>query len=92
MAELAANAVTHGHVSGRDIELRLTCTQTTLHIEVTDTRTGAAPPDPEALHAAGAAAETGRGLLLVDYLAVRWGVEARTPAPGKTVWAELDLE
>ncbi|CAL9501825.1 hypothetical protein SUDANB145_03437 [Streptomyces sp. enrichment culture] len=32
----------------------------------------------------------GRGLLLVDALAVRWGSAPRRPV-GKTVWAELSL-
>lgn len=35
-------------------------------------------------------AESGRGLLLVDALADRWGVTRGLP-PRKTVWAELDL-
>jgi hypothetical protein len=32
----------------------------------------------------------GRGLLLVDALAARWGVTDRV-GPGKTVWAECAL-
>ncbi|BDH15727.1 hypothetical protein HOK021_69060 [Streptomyces hygroscopicus] len=32
----------------------------------------------------------GRGLVLVDVMAVRWGVTEHT-GPGKTVWAEVDL-
>ncbi|MFD1828164.1 hypothetical protein ACFSJS_00610 [Streptomyces desertarenae] len=37
--------------------------------------------------------ESGRVLLLVAALADRWGVCGREPgpAPGRTVWAELDL-
>lgn len=35
-------------------------------------------------------AESGRGLLLVQALATRWGVE-ELPGEGKTVWFELDL-
>lgn len=96
IAELASNAVTHGHVAGRAFEVRLTLTRTVLHIEVTDTRTDSLPPaGPGALVPADLGrepgAESGRGLLLVDALADRWGVEARTPAPGKRVWAECDL-
>jgi hypothetical protein len=34
--------------------------------------------------------EHGRGVLLVDALATRWGVDQR--AGGKTVWFELDLD
>ncbi|WP_424863375.1 hypothetical protein [Streptomyces sp. MMS24-I29] len=37
----------------------------------------------------GAGDETGRGLLIVDRVADRWGAESRTV--GKTVFAELDL-
>src|SRR4051794_27555067 len=31
----------------------------------------------------------GRGLMIVDQLATRWGVEPRLPV-GKTVWVEID--
>jgi hypothetical protein len=34
-------------------------------------------------------AEHGRGLLLVDQLARRWGVDDSTGDGGKTVWFEL---
>ncbi|MFJ8887573.1 ATP-binding protein [Streptomyces sp. NPDC102402] len=34
--------------------------------------------------------ESGRGLLIAEALADRWGVEVG-PVPRKTVWAELDL-
>ncbi|MFF9027801.1 ATP-binding protein [Streptomyces iakyrus] len=51
-------------------------------------------PDPRALPvlvaAAGAEAESGRGLALLDALAVRWGVEQE--AGRKTVWCELFAE
>ena len=33
--------------------------------------------------------ERGRGLMLIDALASRWGVQPRQD--GKTVWCELDL-
>ncbi|MEU3689597.1 hypothetical protein [Streptomyces narbonensis] len=36
-------------------------------------------------------ADGGRGLLLVDGLAERWGWCPRPGAPGKTVWAECAL-
>lgn len=91
VSELASNAVTHGHVPGRDFEVRLTLTPAVMHIEVTDGRTGSGPPAGRgALAPARPGAESGRGLVLVDALADRWGVETRTPAPGKTVWAEVD--
>jgi len=49
VAELAANAVRHGHVPGRDFHLSLSATRTTIRIEVTDTRTERRPSvgDPQ---------------------------------------------
>lgn len=87
-AELTANAVRHGHVPGRDFHLRLTAeADGALRVEVTDSRVEKLPatgtPDPEG--------ESGRGLLLVEALADKWGVTPRRSAPGKTVWAELHL-
>jgi anti-sigma regulatory factor (Ser/Thr protein kinase) len=86
VAELAANAVTHGRVPGRDFRLEFYVVDHTLRIEVTDTR-GERLPE---LRPSSPDTESGRGLLLVDALADRWGVtEARFPR--KTVWAELRL-
>ncbi|MDO0913941.1 ATP-binding protein [Streptomyces sp. DT2A-34] len=86
VAELAANAATHGRIPGRDFSLLLHVVGDTLRIEVTDTRADRLPhpeqPAPEA--------ESGRGLTIVDALADRWGV-APGPPPRKTVWAEIDL-
>ncbi|MFB7090879.1 ATP-binding protein [Streptomyces sp. NPDC056296] len=84
VAELANNAADHGRVPGRDFRLTLYVVGGTLRIEVTDTRGQELPaprtPAPDA--------ESGRGLLLVEALADRWGVvEGRFPR--KTVWAEL---
>ncbi|MCZ1001884.1 ATP-binding protein [Streptomyces mirabilis] len=86
VAELAANAATHGRVPGRDFRLTLYVVAATLRIEVTDTRGDRLPC---ARHSA-PDAESGRGLVLVDALADRWGW-APGPPPRKTVWAELDL-
>ncbi|MEU1051772.1 ATP-binding protein [Streptomyces sp. NPDC005876] len=86
-AELAANAVRHGHVPGRDFHLRLSMTEDVVRVEVTDTR-GEAHPPPTA-PAPDTTSESGRGLLLVTALADDWGVRPRRAAPGKTVWAEL---
>jgi anti-sigma regulatory factor (Ser/Thr protein kinase) len=90
VGELAANAVTHGCVQGRDFELRLTLSGRTLRIEVSDTRTERRPPGPGVLELPEELAESGRGLLLVEALADRWWVLDRVPI-GKTVRAELDL-
>ncbi|MFG3230200.1 ATP-binding protein [Streptomyces antibioticus] len=84
VAELAANAVTHGRVPGRDFELRLLLAGDTLRVEVSDTRGDRRlriVTDPEE--------EGGRGLVIVTVLARVWGVTER--AVGKTVWAELEL-
>jgi anti-sigma regulatory factor (Ser/Thr protein kinase) len=90
VAELTANAVTHGRVPGRDFELRLALIQRTVRIEVSDTRGERRPPEPGAVTAPPPDADHGRGLLLVEALAHRWTVLDRVPI-GKTVRAELDL-
>ncbi|ORT53847.1 ATP-binding protein [Streptomyces sp. CB03238] len=89
VAELAANAVSHGRVPGRSFRLTLAVVQAaTLRVEVTDTRHERMPV--RTVGPAGGVAESGYGLLLVEVLADRWGVELG-PVPCKTVWAELDL-
>ncbi|MGW6480763.1 ATP-binding protein [Streptomyces sp. NPDC055059] len=89
VAELASNAALHGRVQGRDFLLALTLDDTTgtLRIAVSDTRGEWRPtilPEP------GPDNESGRGLLLIDALADRWGTEPRPPS-GKTVWVEITL-
>ncbi|MFJ1735082.1 ATP-binding protein [Streptomyces sp. NPDC088254] len=85
VAELAANAVTHGRVPGRDFELRLLLLpEGLLRIEVSDAR-----GDKGLRIVTEADAEGGRGLVLVTALATTWGVAEREV--GKTVWAELAL-
>ncbi|MGA5872339.1 ATP-binding protein [Streptomyces cinereoruber] len=87
VAELAANAVTHGRVPGRDCELMLSYAPgQVLRIDVSDTRGERRPAPAEQ----GSLDEGGRGLLLVGALASRWSVLDRVPV-GKTVRAELDL-
>jgi anti-sigma regulatory factor (Ser/Thr protein kinase) len=84
VAELAANAASHGRVAGRNFRLTLYAVGGTLRIEVTDTRGDRLPERRRA----GAEDDSGRGLILVDTLAERWGT-ALGPAPRKTVWAEV---
>jgi anti-sigma regulatory factor (Ser/Thr protein kinase) len=86
VSELAANATLHDRVPGRDFALRLALrSDRILRIEVSDTRTERPPappagcPEPDA--------ESGRGLFLVEALALRWGVCEH--AVGKTVWADV---
>ncbi|MFF5722867.1 ATP-binding protein [[Kitasatospora] papulosa] len=87
VAELAANAVLHGRVPGRDFALLLRYDdgRGAIRVELSDThpaQPSRATPAPDADH--------GRGLVLVDALATRWGVSTRV-GPGKTVWAECAL-
>ncbi|MGW0967067.1 ATP-binding protein [Streptomyces sp. NPDC002516] len=86
VAELAANAATHGRVPGRDFRLTLYVVGDTLRIEVTDTMGDRFPQ----LRPAEADMDSGRGLLLVEAYADRWGATPGPP-PRKTVWAELRL-
>jgi anti-sigma regulatory factor (Ser/Thr protein kinase) len=86
IAELAANATTHGRIPGRDFELGLFHAPGILRIDVSDTRAERRPH----LTTPASGADGGRGLLLVDALADRWEVRDRVPL-GKTVRAELDL-
>lgn len=86
VAELAANAATHGRVTGRNFRLALLADEGALRIEVTDTRADALPRR----RSPSLDADSGRGLLLVEALADRWGV-GLGPSPQKTVWAEVDL-
>ncbi|EKX62948.1 ATP-binding protein [Streptomyces ipomoeae] len=86
VAELAANATTHGRVPGRDFDLTLYVIGRTLRIEVTDTRGERLPH----IQHPTLDAESGRGLLLVEALADRWGTAPGLP-PRKTIWAEVTL-
>ncbi|MEX2970932.1 ATP-binding protein [Streptomyces sp. C184] len=90
LAELAANAITHGRVPGRDFEVRLSLGVYTLRIDVADARGERRPEGPGGTVVPAAGADGGRGLLLVGALADRWAVLDRLPV-GKTVRAELDL-
>ncbi|MEI7033921.1 ATP-binding protein [Streptomyces pratensis] len=83
VSELVTNALLHGAVRGRLLQVHLTLTATVLRITVSDPRGERLPrrrePDSDDCY--------GRGLLIVDRIADDWGVEARTV--GKTVYAEL---
>ncbi|MEU3554766.1 ATP-binding protein [Streptomyces fragilis] len=87
VAELAANAVRHGRVPGRDFALRLVhdAPAGRVRVELSDT----CPRLPRE-DRGGPLDEAGRGLRLVAALAREWGVAPR-PGPGKTVWAEVGL-
>ena len=91
VGELAANAVQHGRAPGHDFSLHLACDEQSslIRIEVADASAAKHPPaTAPTAHPDG---ESGRGLLLVDTLALRWGWTPRDPL-GKTVWAELPFQ
>ncbi|MET9295577.1 ATP-binding protein [Streptomyces sp. NPDC003077] len=87
VSELVTNALVHGVPPGRGFRLQLWVTgDGALRVEVHDSgegrpRAGAVP--------AGAEEEAGRGLMLVEALADKWGVGER--APGKIVWCEFEV-
>ncbi|BAU84090.1 hypothetical protein SLA_3176 [Streptomyces laurentii] len=91
VSELVTNAVTH--TDSRRVGVAVTRAArviggagTTVRIDVLDTDRSTAPaPRPT-----GFDEESGRGLLLVDALADRWGVQR--VATGKRVWCELDAD
>jgi anti-anti-sigma regulatory factor len=82
-SELVTNAVVH---TKGPLRLRLEWRGERLHLAVYDRsprllRLAADPGDPEA--------EGGRGLLIVDQLADRWGVH-HPPGGGKVIWCMLE--
>lgn len=94
VAELAANAVRHCGGIGRDFRLRVALGEAAaprrvLRVEVTDAR-GDKPLPPGTPRPSNGEEESGRGLLLVDALADRWG-DRLNDLVTKTLWAELDL-
>ena len=81
--ELVANSVRHAH--SRDVRLRVSVENRVVRLEVTDYGPGF---DREAAQREAALnEEAGWGLLLVDALAPRWGVERH--GRGTRVWFEL---
>lgn len=77
VAELCANAITHGRVPGRDFRLDISVDASRgVRIEVVDPRGDVPVGEPR------------RGLAIVEALSDRWG-STPGPAPRKVVWAEL---
>ncbi|MDT0309675.1 ATP-binding protein [Streptomyces sp. DSM 44917] len=94
VSELVSNAVVATGIADPDVKLheiqgehliavQLRVVDSRLYIEVWD-RSTTAPVKQDANDEA----EHGRGLVLIEGTAKRWGV-ARPPAGGKVVWAEL---
>ncbi|MEV7910249.1 ATP-binding protein [Streptomyces griseus] len=84
-SELATNVISHAKGTGDYFELGLRRRNGVLILEVADSYQWLMPElrkptDDET---------SGRGLLIVDALAERWGVRPRHP--GKTVWAHLPI-
>ncbi|TLQ39369.1 ATP-binding protein [Streptomyces marianii] len=84
--ELMANAVTHGcrGQAAREFTLKASCLRGRVRIEVQDPS-----PDLPLPRSASDDCEGGRGLVLVNEVATRWGSKPG-PGQGKTVWMELD--
>lgn len=82
ISELVTNAVTHG--AGHPV-VEVDVAPRRLRVTVTDQGRAV----PRIRRGGSPLAERGRGLLLVDTLATRWGTSRRVPT-GKSVWFELD--
>jgi anti-sigma regulatory factor (Ser/Thr protein kinase) len=80
VSELVANAILH---TTTPVELVVTVDDTSARVEVHD----GSPQLPVRKHYS-TMSGTGRGLMMVDRMASRWGAE---PTPtGKSVWFEVD--
>ncbi|MEU1351169.1 ATP-binding protein [Streptomyces sp. NPDC005795] len=81
VSELATNALVHGVPPGRGYRVMLWLRdEGQVRVEVHDSGDG----EPGVRESDG---ESGRGLVIVDALADRWGVGERVP--GKVVWCEF---
>ena len=82
-SELVTNAVLY---TADDVELRLAMIDGRVRVEVVDS----SGERPVRLRSADPSATSGRGLLLVEAMADRWGVDVH--GVGKAVWFELPVE
>jgi len=80
--ELVTNAVEHGRGSAY---LDAAVQDRAIRLEVTDSSPVLPRPNSEVSDLD----ERGRGLLLIDALSSRWGVQPQQD--GKTVWCEVDI-
>ncbi|MFB7654895.1 MULTISPECIES: ATP-binding protein [unclassified Streptomyces] len=84
--ELVANALEH--TDSRTVTITCALTADTVTVGVTDDgMSGTGPVVPTTTGSPGPECESGRGLLITDVLAMRWGTQ-RT-GEGLTVWAEV---
>jgi anti-sigma regulatory factor (Ser/Thr protein kinase) len=87
VSELVANSLRHARpLAGDTIDVRWSVRPDALRLSVTDGGSLTTAPQPRC---AGDLATGGRGLMIVESLARRWGVESEDG--GTTVWAELDV-
>ena len=87
LTELVTNAFRHGGAgNGRPVEVVMARSSRALRVAVTDPGGGFEWRPPQTN---GRPAESGYGLLLVDQIAARWGIERGESFT--TVWFELPL-
>jgi len=84
-SELVTNAIRHGRPA---VTLAIHLEPSALTVVVTDTGPERPPLVPRSPHPD---SPTGRGLVIVDALATRWGITPQPANPGKAVWFALDL-
>lgn len=81
-SELASNAFQHG--AGVSIDVRLICCNGVVTVKIWDADSDHYP----IMSCADPMEESGRGLVLVDALSLKWGSYRADPA-GKVVWAAI---
>ena len=81
--ELVANAILHAAGAVGQIELRIDDRPRVIHIEVHD-----GDPTPPTLRQDRIDDEGGRGLVIVDHIATRWGWDD-IAGDGKRVWCDV---
>jgi anti-sigma regulatory factor (Ser/Thr protein kinase) len=81
VSEVVTNAILHARTV---VTLTVELSDDVAHIAVRD----GSPVQPR-IHAFSATSATGRGLRLLDRLAMRWGVDADPETGGKVVWFEV---
>ena len=86
VSEIVTNSVRHGGGNATPVEIRLALTDRTIRVEVTDSGPGFQAPAQPSPHTD---RPGGWGLLLVDRIANRWGVD---PSESTTVWFEIDVD